>query len=158
MANYCVMRTDSMHGTTDGQSLVNVKIPADLENGVVVVVGTAGTDRDTFNCTVATGSAALNKCAILCGPEVMYDERKKNLSDYINTVADNGGVYRAYRFFDGDMFGITKEGFTADPAASDVGSAVALGANGKFEVGGNGTKVGTIIAYEAPYFVIREVV
>lgn len=155
---YAIVRTDSMHGTTDGQSLVNVVIPANLENGVIVVLGSAGDDRDTFKCTVATGNEALNKCAILCGSEVMYDERKKNLNEYINEVANNGGVYRAYRFFDGDMFSATKEAFTADPTSADIGKDVAIGANGKYEVAGKGTKFGTIIAVEGEYFVIREVV
>ena len=154
---YCIMRTDKLHGTTDASSLVNVKIPRDLENGVIVKIGgLAAGERDAYDCTVAAGSENLNELAILCGPEMMYDERKKNLNEYINEVVNNGGIYRAYKFFSGDFYSLTKEGFVTAPTASDIGKEVAVGADGKVDVDGSGTKFGKIVAYEAPYFVIEE--
>lgn len=156
MANYCVMRTDKMHGTTDASSLVNVKISADLENGTIVKYsGLATGEREAFVATPATGSESLNELAILCGPEVMYDERKKNLNEYINEVVNNGGIYRAYKFFNGDMFSLTAPGFVTEPTPADIGKNVAVGADGKVEVAGSGTKFGKLIAIENEYYVLQ---
>lgn len=158
MANYAVMRTDKMHGTTDLSSLVNVKISEDLQNGTIVKLGALATgEREAYVATKASASDALKDVAILCGPELMYDERKKNLHEYINEVAINGGIYRAFKFFSGDEFSLTKEAFVTAPTSADIGSAVALGADGKVEVGGSGTAFGKLIAVEGEFFVLQEI-
>lgn len=154
---YAVLRTDQMHGTTDASSLSNVKIFENLENGCVVkAVTLAEGEREAFEAEQPLATDKLGDLALLAGVELMYDERKKALNEYINEKDMNGGIYRAYRFHNNDMFGLTKEGFSGDPA---VGSVVEIADGWKMKVVAEATegstKVGTIIAQENEYFVVR---
>lgn len=156
MAKYAVMRTDQMHGTTDASSLNSVKIFEDLENGCVVkAVVLAEGEREAFEAEQPLSTDKLADLAILCGVELMYDERQKYLYEYINLKDMNGGIYRAYRFCNNDMFGLTDEGFTGDLA---VGNVVEIADGWKMNVvsaATGATKVGTIIAQENEYWVVR---
>ena len=147
---YAIFRSDNLHGTTDGTYLANLKIPTDLPNGTILKIGAlAAGERDAFDCTLAGKTDALGTVAILAGPELMYDERKKNLNEYVNEVINNGGIYRAYILDQGDMFGLTAEGFDGTPMIGSTVGAV----DGVLTPGESG--IGKVIAYEAPYYVVR---
>lgn len=153
---FTVARTDKMHGTRDEASLVNVKIFEDLENGCVVKVGPlAEGEREAYEAEQPVSADSISELALLIAPELMYDERKKNLNEYINEKDMNGGIYRAYRFCNGDEFSLTAEGFTGDLA---VGNVVEIADAWKMNVvasASGATKVGTIIAQENEYWVVR---
>ncbi len=41
-------------------------------------------EREVMKAVAASAGDDLNDCAIVAAPEVMYDERKKNLDEFIN--------------------------------------------------------------------------
>ena len=147
---YAIFRSDKLHGTTDATYLANLLITEDLQNGTVLKIGArAEGEREAYVGTLASSGDALGTSAILAGPELMYDERKKNLNEYINEVANNGGIYRAYILCQGDEFSLTAEGFDGTPT---VGATIGVD-NGVLKVGGTG--IGTVTDIENEYFVVR---
>ena len=153
MAKHAICNTDLMHGTTDASGRVNVLIPEDLDNGSVLKIGAlAAGEREAFVGEKPATSDELGVLCLVCAPEVMADERLKLLSDFYNMVDANGGIVRGYRFHNGDMFSLTKEGLSGSPA---VGATVNVAAAYKMAVNGSGTKIGDIIAQEGDYWVIR---
>lgn len=152
---YCVCRTDKLAGTYDVAALVNLKLHANVENGNVVVIGArADGEREAYNSVTPAADAKLGQIALVCEPEVMYDERKKNFNEFINEA---GSIVRGYVLHNGDEFSITAEGFDGTPKK---GSVVELQAGLKLSAvdsatGGSTTSIGEITDVEGDYFVIR---
>ena len=161
MANkYTVIRTDSLSGTDQRADLLSVRVydaedkPIAVENGAIVKVGALETgEREIYKATLATASDDINDCAILAGVEVMYDDRARNLSDYINEA---GKPIRAYIPRDRNFFGVTKEGFVGG-TAPEVEGKVGIGADGKIDAAGTGLGVckAIEIAGRYTYYVIQ---
>ena len=124
---YAVVRTDRMTGTTDSARLVTVKYfdgennPAPIENGTWVKLdGLVEGEREVFKATAPAK-------ALIANPEVMYDERKKNLDEYINE-ADT--LIRAYLPVNMNIYSVTAEAFSnAEPDDIEVGQTVELTAD-----------------------------
>ena len=136
MANYCITRTDLMHGTKNPDQLVSLRFynaegkVAEVENGVIVELkGYEDGQREVMKAVAATADSNLADCVVIAAPEVMYDERKKNLDEYINEA---GKAVRGYR----NIFSLTAEGFAG--AVPTVGGKVGIGANGKLDAAGTG--------------------
>ena len=95
----------------------------------------------------------LDGCAILAGVEVMYENEKRNLDEYINEA---GKAVRAYIPRNRNFFSETAKGFVGGTAPT-VGQTVGIGANGKLAAGGTG--VGKCVAIEKAgrytYYVIQ---
>jgi len=160
MANvHAVVRTDRMEGTGDRNSLVSIKYivsttPTAIENGNVLKRGAlVDGEREVFAGATPAADDALEDIVLVATPEVMYDERKHNLDDFINE-ADK--IARAYHLRKGDIFSVTKEALdgAATPA---VGNIVELKAGTKLNVvaslTADSTQVGKIIAIDVvgPY-------
>lgn len=152
--NHAVVRTDRMEGTGDRNSLVSIKYivsttPTAIENGNVLKRGALiDGEREVFEGSTPAAGDALDDVVLVATPEVMYDERLKNLDDFINEA---GKIARAYHLRKGDIFSVTKEAL--DGAASPaVGNIVELKAGTKLNVVAslttNSTQVGKIIAIE----------
>ena len=173
MANvkHGVIRTDSMAGTVVGTHLVSVRFlgadgntPAEIDNGCVVEVGDLiEGERELRKGLIPAADTALKDIAIIATPEVMYDERKKNLDEFVNPV---GGNCRGYRMHEHDMFGLTAEALNiAEGVVPAVGYVVELMAGVKLNVAASATEgstqVGVIDAIEKAgrytYYVIRRV-
>lgn len=158
--NYTVIRTDGLSGTDQRADLISVRVyDADgkaiaVENGAIVKVGAleAG-EREIYKATLATSSDNIDECAILAGVEVMYDDRARNLSNYIN---ESGKAIRAYIPRNRNFFSVTKEGFVGGTAPSVEGK-VGIGANGKIDAAGTGLGVCKAIetAGRYTYYVIQ---
>ena len=140
MANYCVIRTDLMAGTKNPDQLVSLRYynaedkVAEVENGVIVELkGYEDGQREVMKAVAATAESNLADCAVIAAPEVMYDERKKNLDEFINEA---GKAVRGYRLVDRNIFSLTKEGFAG--AVPAVGGKVGIGANGKLDAAATG--------------------
>ena len=139
MAKYCVIRTDLMAGTKNPDQLVSVRYYADeavaeVENGVIVELkGYEDGQREVMKAVAATADSNLADCAVIAAPEVMYDERKKNLDEFINEA---GKAVRGYRLPDRNMFALTAEGFAG--AAPALNGKVGIGANGKLDASKTG--------------------
>lgn len=141
---YTVIRTDLMSGTVQLADLVSLRFydadgnQAEVENGVIVQLqGYEDGEREVMKAVAATADADLNECAIVAGVEVMYDERKKNLDEYINEA---GKAIRGYIPRSRNVFSVTKEGFV-DGTVPKKGDTVGIGTGGKIDASAAGLGV-----------------
>lgn len=162
--NHAVVRTDRMEGTGDRNSLVSIKYivsttPTAIENGNVLKRGALiSGEREVFAGSVPAAGDALEDIVLVATPEVMYDERLRNLDDFINEA---GKICRAYHLRKGDIFSVTKEAL-AGAETPAVGNIVELKADTKLNVvaslTADSTQVGKIIAIDVvgkyTYYVI----
>lgn len=158
---YCVIRTDLLSGTDVASDLVSLRVydaedkPIEVENGVIVELGGYEEDqREVRKATLATADSDINKCAIIATVEVPYDERKKNLDEWINEA---GTICRGYIPRSRNMYSITKEGFVDGVAPTAVDAEVGLGADGKLDAAGTGYGVlrAIEVAGRYTYYVIE---
>jgi len=146
---FAVIRTDLMSGTKQPADLVSLRFynasdeQAEVENGVIVQLqGYEDGEREVMKAVAAAAGADLNECAIVAGVEVMYDERKKNLDEYINEA---GKAVRGYIPRSRNVFSVTKEGFVGGTVPA-VGDEVGIGTDGKIDAAGTG--LGTCVHIE----------
>ncbi len=157
---YSVIRTDLMSGTKQPADLVSIRFyndqdeVAEVENGVIVKLeGYEDGEREVMKAKAAKSTDSLNDCAIVAGVEVMYDEHKKNLDEYINEA---GKAVRGYIPRSRNLFSVTKEAFVGGTVpAKDA--EVGIGANGKIDASGKGLGVCVDIenAGRYTYYTIR---
>lgn len=155
MTKHAVVRTDAMAGTDVRSHLVSLVYAGadgagakEIDNGNVLKLGAFVEGlADVYSATTPTADTKLSQVVLVAAPEVMYDERLKNLDDFVNEA---GKVVRGYRLASGDVFGVTAEALTGTPK---VGSIVELAASTKLKVvnaaTAGATTVGKIIAIEA---------
>ena len=159
---YSVVRTDNMMGTDVGTYLDSVRfyevqtvdnesvdVEKEIENGNVVLVGDLlEGERELHRAVAPAANSDITKIGLVASPELIYDERKRGLDQFINEAGRN---VRIYYLHTGDEFGVTAEGLDA-AATIAVGDIVELQADTKLKVvksATNGsTVVGKIIAIE----------
>ena len=164
---YGVVRTDKMMATDVRSMLESVKYmgagstATAIDNGNVVKLdGSLMTgEREIKKGVTPAANDALDAIVLIASPEVMYDERKRNLDDFQNEA---GKVCRGYHLHSGDIFSVTKDALdgVATPA---VGNVVELKAGIKLNVAASATSgstvVGKIIAVDVvgryTYYVIQ---
>lgn len=165
MANYGVVRLDNMSGTTDGTLLRSVRFydndkEAAIENGRVVLIGDLlDGQREVRKATAPAATAPLTHIGLVAAPELMYDERKHNLTEFINEAGENVRVYIPHVR---DIFSVTAEALDA-AAAIAKGNLVELQAGTKLKVVATATdkstQVGKIVDIETvgslTYYVIE---
>lgn len=141
---YAVIRTDLMSGTKQPADLVSLRFydasgnKAEVENGVIVKLqGYEDGEREVMKAVAASAGDDLNDCAIVAAPEVMYDERKKNLDEFINEA---GKAVRGYISRSRNVFSVTKEGFVGGTVPAK-GAEVGIGTGGKIDAAGKGLGV-----------------
>ena len=123
--SHAVVRTDNMFGTDVRAGLVSAKYfvsttETAIDNGNVVKLDSLlPGEREIFKAVAPAADTALNEVVLVDAPEVMYDERLRNLEDYYNEA---GKPFRGYRLHSGDAFSVTKDGLdgVAEPAKGDV--------------------------------------
>jgi hypothetical protein len=155
MANaiHAVVRTDDMTGTDVRSQLVSVKYmgadkntPTDIDNGHVVLLDKLMEgEREVYVGTDVAANSKLSDVVLIASPEVMYDERLKNLSDFYNEA---GTIARGYHIPLGDTFSVTGE---ALDGTKKVGDVVELAAGTKLTSAASGsgaTVVGRIVKIE----------
>lgn len=164
---YGVVRTDRLMGTNVRSMLESVKYmgagstATAIDNGNVVKLdGSLMTgEREIKKGVTPAANDALDAIVLIASPEVMYDERKRNLDEFQNEA---GKVCRGYHLHSGDIFSVTKDALdgVATPA---VGNVVELKAGIKLNVAASATSgstvVGKIIAVDVvgryTYYVIQ---
>ena len=166
--SHAVVRTDNMYGTDVRAGLVSAKYFVDttetaIDNGnVVKLVELLEGEREIFKAVAPAANTPISEVVLVDAPEVMYDERLRNLDEFYNKA---GKPFRGYRLHTGDAFSVTKDGLdgAATPAVGDV---VELKAGTKLNVKAaatgataGSTVVGAIEAVEIvgryTYYVIR---
>lgn len=168
MANekYGVIRTDLMSGTDVAADLVSLKYfesdqPAPIENGCVVKLeGLMDGEREVRKAVAPTADTPIDQIAIVATPEVMYDERKRNLDEFRNEA---GQIVRGYIPRSRNIYSVTAESLTiaggVTPAKGYVVELMA-GVKPSVVVAATGaTKLGEIIDIEKAgrytYYVIQ---
>jgi hypothetical protein len=159
---YGVVRTDNMFGTdvraglvsikyivTTGSGASAVKTETEIENGRILKVGDLmDGEREIFEGVVPAADSELSEVVLIASPEVMYDERKRNLNEFINVA---GKACRGYRLHKGDIFSVTIDALDA-AATPEVGNVVELQADTKLKVVASATSgsttVGRVIAVD----------
>ena len=165
-----VVRTDKLHGTDTGVNLVSAKYMGSgstetaIDNGNVLKVEALMTgEREVRKAVTPAANTALKDIILVATPEVMYDERKKNLHEFFNEA---GKIVRGYFLGTHDYFSVTKEALNvADNYTIAVGDVVELMAGPKLNVvaslTANSTQVGKIAAIEPAgrytYYVVEVV-
>lgn len=161
-----VVRTDKMFGTDNRAGLCSVRHQdaegkyLEIQNGNVLLLNGLETgSREVYKGAIPTAKSELVDVVLVASPEVMYDERLRNLDEYTNEA---GKIARGYHFHSGDIFSVTKEALdgVASPA---VGNVVELKAGTKLNVAASATsgstQVGKIIDKNVvgryTYFVIE---
>lgn len=153
---YAVVRTDAMAGTDVRGQLVSVKYmgadgatPTAIENGNVLKIGALMTgEREIYIGGAVAANDKIDDIVLIASPEVVYDERKRNLDDFVNEA---GKACRGYHIHSGDTFSVTAEALsgTGTPV---VGNIVELTAGTKLAFAASATtgstKVGRIIAVD----------
>lgn len=164
MANHAVVRTDLMFGTDVRSGLVSVKYmgsgetPTEVDNGnVLKVEDLIDKEREVYKGVTPAAGDDIKDIVLVASVETMYDERKRNLDEFVNEV---GKICRGYRLHPGDVFSVTKEAIDGSAA---VGNVIELAAGTKLKAVGSATSgsttVGKVIAKDETgrytYFVIR---
>lgn len=164
---YAVVRTDAMAATDVRGQLVSVKYmgadgntPTAIENGNVVKIGALmNGEREIYISGEVAADDKIDDIVLIATPEVMYDERKRNLDDYIN---DKDKICRGYHIHSGDTFSVTAEALTGTGAPA-VGNIVELVAGTKLGFAATATAgsttIGRVIAIDVvgryTYYVIK---
>lgn len=148
---HAIVRTDLMYATDVRAGLVSVRYqPADtktaIDNGNVVLLTSLETgSREVYKGVTPAANSSLKDVVLVASPEVMYDERLRNLGDFYNV---EGKIARGYHLHTNDVFSVSKEALdgVAEPA---VGNVVELKAGTKLNVAtsltSGSTKVGEVI-------------
>ena len=142
---YSVVTREKMTSEWDGSKRISVKyrpsgVDAAIENGNVVVVGDLiDGEREVYSASTPAVDTEVAKLALITTPEVLADERKKNIADFRN---EPGDVSTADLLFSRDIFSLTAEGFAGTPVR---GGIVELQAGTKLKVVSTATSGSTVI-------------
>lgn len=154
---YAVVRTDNLTGTFDGSKLRSVLFheadaAAAIENGNIVLLDSrmeATTQRDVWKAVAPAGEFVEGKIALIASPEVMHDERKKNLDEFRNEAGVNA---RAYVLEKGNEFAVTEEALEGVPA---IGAEIGVGTGTKLALAaGLGVCTGIEVVGTKTFYVI----
>ncbi len=165
--SYAVVRTDNMAGTDVRGQLVSVKyMGADgstataIENGNVLKLGAlVEGEREIYVGGNVAANTAIEDVVLVASVETMYDERKRNLDEFVNEA---DAICRGYHIHSGDTFSVTAEAFSGNGTPA-VGNIVELAAGTKLAFAASATsdstQVGRIIAVDVAgrytYYVIK---
>ncbi len=147
---YSVITREAMTSEYDGTKRKSAKffagdgsnVPTEIENGMVVkIAGTIPGEREVLKVVAPAKDTPVSELWIVTTPEVVDDERKKNLSDFINP-ADK--PITIDKLMPNDIFSLTAEGLTGNAVAGNI---VALAADGgvKLTVASASTGLGTVV-------------
>lgn len=142
---YSVVTREKMTSEWDGSKRISVKyrpsgVDAAIENGNVVVVGDLiDGEREVYSASAPTVDTEVAKLALITTPEVLADERKKNIADFRNEAGD---VCTADLLFSRDIFSLTAEGFSGTPVK---GGIVELQVGTKLKVVSTATSGSTVV-------------
>lgn len=153
---HAVVRTDNLASTDvrGGEDLVSVRYQpsstmTDIDNGnVVLLSGLEAGEREIYVGVTPAANSPIEDIVIITTPEVMYDERLRNLDEWYNVA---GKPARGSHFHRNDTFSVTKDALDGK-AAPEVGDIVELKAGTKMNVAASltsgSTQIGTILAIE----------
>lgn len=165
MAGYAVVNTDLMSATDVRSGMRSFRYgsidPAtkeftgkEIENASIVALDSLiDPNQDLWLAVDPTASTPLEDLVLVATPEIMYDERLKNLNQFINEPDTNCTGMLLHK---NDIFSATVEAFDAEPK---VGDKITVQAGTKMKVGGTGTQIGVVtdirIHNRIPYYGVK---
>lgn len=146
---YASIRTDRAAGTKLATRLASVKFmdggnESAIENGSVVLVGEllAG-EREVKKATAPEKDSKLYRCGLVAGPEVVKNQTRNTLGEFINKA---GLPVRVYLFTQGDCYSVTKEALTiAEGYTVKVGDTLELNGTTKLGAVATATEGATVV-------------
>lgn len=154
---HAVIRTDLMAGTVNGAYLKSVRFEDEVEfidNGSILATKAyCEGEREMWKGELVTAEDKLGELVIIATPEIMYDERLRNLTDFYNEA---GEEMRGYKLI--GICSVSKEGFDAAKLPVVGGKVFAVAGAMKLANAGD-IEVGKVIAIETvnslEYYVIE---
>ena len=109
MANHVMFRSDAMAGTTLGQYLVSLRVANEIDNGMLVAVGSleAGQREVKAMAAIAT-TTTVGAIAVLGSEEVDKEASFDTVGGFTNKV---GTIARGYILHDGGAYAVTAGAF-----------------------------------------------
>ena len=109
MANHVMFRSDAMAGTTLGQYLVSLRVANEIDNGMLVAVGSleAGQREVKAMAAIAT-TTTVGAIAVLGSEEVDKEKSFDTVGGFTNKV---GTIARGYILHDGGAYAVTAGAF-----------------------------------------------
>jgi len=113
---YGVVRTDQLAGTRNPEKLVTLRYndgtkEAEIENGMILTLDSL-VDQDIWKAVAPAANQAKGKLVLVAAPEVMADEHKHNLTEFVNEA---GADVRGYVLDTGDIYGVTADALDGTP-------------------------------------------
>ncbi len=147
---HTVVRTDQLSGTDQRAEMRSCRYTtdgstgyADVDNGrLVELVELEKDQHEVWTVKPASKDTKRGRLVLLDAPEVMADERKKNLWEFYN---EKGDAIRGYILHTGDIFSLSAEGF--EESQPTVKQKVGIGTDGKLKPGDENA-IGTCIAID----------
>ena len=147
--SYAIVRTDAMVATDVRSQLVSVKymgsggsVPTAIENGNILKLGTlVSGEREVYIGGDVAVNDKLESIVLVASPEVIYDEKKRDLGNFINEA---GTICRGYHINHGDTFSVTKEALVGSGTPA-VGNTVELAAGTKLAFVSSPTEAATTV-------------
>lgn len=142
-----VVRTDLMFATDNRAGLVSVRYqPGNtqtaIDNGnVVLLAGLEGDSREVYVGNTPAANSPIKDIVLIASPEVMYDERIKNLDGFYNEA---GKIARGYYLHTNDIFSVTKDALDGKQTP-EKGDVVELKAGTKLNVAASATADSTVV-------------
>lgn len=154
---HAVIRTDLMAGTVNGAYLRSVRFEDEvdyIDNGSIFALKQlCDGEREMWKGELVTAEDKLGELVVIATPEVMYDERLRNLYDFYNEA---GEEMRGYKLI--GIFSVSKEGFE-EGKLPEVGDKVYAVAGSMKLANAGDIEIGKLIAIEPvnslDYYVIE---
>lgn len=161
---YAIVKREAMASEFDGTKRKSFKYlpsgtPTAIQNGnVVKATSVISGERELLSGSTPLANTALKDILLVTTPEVMADERKKNLNEFINEA---GIPATGDKLTSGDIFSVTADAFDAAVAVAKD-DIVELQASTKLKVvaaatglTAGSTQVGTIYDINGDDYAIK---
>ncbi len=127
MANHVMFRSDNMAGTILGQYLVSLRAATEIDNGMLVAVGSleAG-EREVKSMAAITANTKVGAIAVLGSEEVDKETSYNTVGGFTNK---EGSIARGYILHEGGAYAVTADAFEGDTPTKDAKVYAKAGSN-----------------------------
>ena len=118
MANHAMFRSDAMAGITLGQYLVSLRVATEIDNGMLVAVGTLEDgQREVKAMAAITADTKVGNIAVLGSEEVDAEKTFDTVGEFTNKV---NSIARGYILHDGGAYSVTADAFEGGVPTKDA--------------------------------------
>lgn len=155
MANHAMFRSDAMAGTTLGQYLVSLRVATEIDNGMLVAVGTLEDgQREVKTMAAITTDTKVGAIAVIGSEEVDEEKTFDTVGEFTNKA---NSIARGYILHDNGAYSVTAEAFDGAVPAKG-GKVYAKAGSNKHHTAGD-VEIGVCEAVETDgattWYVIR---